>query len=1106
MTKEDYERLKSVALKKLELSPVSLPKNIYGKSVEELVQINEIYQAELEAQNDELQTNVFNLEEAQNELEVLFTHAPIPYLLMTSKFNIIRANKEALEMFNSQTFLSKNTPFYTHLEKGNTTTFLDWIHNKDREHIPLETPLHTSMGLRFCALHYHKWSIQESDTFLLSIIDIHAQKEENDRFKALFENRQQGVVYLDVNNVIVSLNETALSLIGKTKEECISMFYGDLNWTFMGRDNKRLSLDELPFAKTMQTKESCPPTVVSVYIPSTETRLWLRMETMPHFSLKNKELIGVFCIFTDVSKEYILDKELNQQLDNFKTLANNLPDVLLRIDEQQNILFMNKHGCDFFNITIDEVEHLKLCDFSIFITQQADNVCSILNDLGKLSSPITYSLNQKTNESHKNYFLRIIPEKTDNSKKVFLIVLEDITERVESEDMFNQLFYNASDAIVLTDHKTGEIKSINAKAGKLLDFDMTKLQEYTSRDILESFKSKDLYHKHIETLETFGQDSYEATRTLQDKSIQYLKIFCTLIDIGHETYHQSIIHDLTEHKLLEMQLQQNSRVFEHTTEGILITKLNGTIISANDAFLKITGYSSREVIGKNPALLQSGRHDKEFYKAMWKEIANNGLWKGEIWNKKKDGTVYPEWLAISTIYDDDGKATQYVAVFSDFSEIKKNQNKLENLAHYDQLTKLPNRLLLNEQIKQSVKTAKRNKNQFAVLFIDLDRFKQINDTYGHDIGDEVLKKTAKRLKSVLRETDIVARLGGDEFIVVVNEMKYIENVHIVAQSILHKLQLPFNIDANEHYISCSIGISIYPDDNVDGDVLLKNADIAMYESKAAGKNNYHMFSKSMEERVKALSSLHNDLNIALSNDEFYLVYQPQYDVYKEKLLGFEALLRWKHKTKGEIGPAAFIPYTEESKLIIPIGKWVIKKAIEGYEEMKKVLNKDITISVNVSHVQLSVDLINTLKELMKVHDNLEKIIKIEITETSAMNNLENTQFIIGEIKALGFKISLDDFGTGYSALNAIKTLRVDEIKIDRSFIKDVPGDKDDEELVSTIIAMAKVMKKSVVAEGVEEEKTKDFLLERSCPIIQGYFISKPLTLDKAIQYLQKTNH
>ncbi|MFT5662442.1 MAG: PAS domain S-box-containing protein, partial [Sulfurimonas sp.] len=591
MKKEEYERLRNLALDKLENSSANIPENHLNKGMDELIQINEIYQAELEAQNDELQTNIFNLEEAQSELEILFTHAPIPYMLLTKKFNVTRANKEALRMFNSKTFLSKNIPFYTHLYKGEMTKFLDWIHNKNEFHPSLEVLLHTKVGFRYCILHYHKWSTDDSDTFLLSIIDVHSKKEKDDRFKALFDNTQQGVVCLNADNSIVDLNSTALKIIGKKEAECIGNQLSYFNWTFVGEDGEIVSLDELPFAKTAQKKESTGPFVFAIKRPQNNNIIWLKIESIPHFSPKNQEIIGVFYIFTDVSKEYILTKELNQQLENFKLLGNNIPDVIIRINDKKEILFINKKGEEFFNLNINYRKNIDLCSYPIFKTQQAENICSIFNDLNKLDDPITYSLSYKINRVNKNYFIRIIPEISKDIKKLFLIIIEDITERIESEDMFNQLFYNASDAIVLTDHSTGKVKSINSKARKLLDVNPESLEEYSSIDALESFQSKELTDKHIDTLDNQGQDSYEVIRILDDNTKQYLKIYSTLIDIGDEVYHQSIIHDLTEHKLLELQLKQSSKVFEHTTEGILITALDGSIISANDGFLKITGYS-----------------------------------------------------------------------------------------------------------------------------------------------------------------------------------------------------------------------------------------------------------------------------------------------------------------------------------------------------------------------------------------------------------------------------------------------------------------------------------------------------------------------------------
>ena len=566
-----------------------------------------------------------------------------------------------------------------------------------------------------------------------------------------------------------------------------------------------------------------------------------------------------------------------------------------------------------------------------------------------------------------------------------------------------------------------------------------------------------------------------------------------MIHIGKRKFHQSIIHDLTEHKLLEKQLEQTSKVFEHTTEGILITDLDGTITSVNDAFIKITGYSRESVIGKNPSILESGRQDKSFYKKMWDEIKKNGVWKGEIWNKKKDGTIYPEWLAISAIYHNN-EAVQYVAVFSDFSEIKNTQNKLKELAHYDQLTRLPNRTLLQEQLKFAVETAKRNKKQFAVMFIDLDRFKQINDTFGHKAGDEVLQETALRLKSVVRDSDIVARLGGDEFVISLFDVQTVQDVEQITENILLELQKPFIVENQEQFVTASIGVSMYPKDSLDVDLLLKHADIAMYESKASGRNKYKFFTSHMGDTAKSILGLHNDLNTALKLDQFYLMYQPQIDVLHNKILGYEALIRWKHPKHGEINPNEFIPYAEDSGLIIQIGQWVIEKVIQDYASNFANSNTKITISVNVSHVQLNQLFVDFLELIIKNHKGIEKVLKIEITETAVMQHRNFTQKIIEKIKNFGFSISLDDFGTGYSSLNAIKVLKVDEIKIDREFIKDVPGDKEDEELVSTIIAMAKVMKKNIVAEGVEREETREFLIERRCNVIQGYLTGKPKIL------------
>jgi diguanylate cyclase (GGDEF)-like protein/PAS domain S-box-containing protein len=1096
MKKNEFERLKKIALKRIEEKSVKLSQNFRDKDADELTQINEIYQAELEAQNEELQNHILDLEEAQQELQILFTQAPIPYVLMTTKFNILRANEEATKLFGVDTIFSKSIPFYTYIHKKYITIFLDWINKKKNFNTSIEILLKTTKGLRYCKLHFQKWANENSDIILLSIDDIHAQREESDKFKSLFNNSQHGIIFFDETYQIKNVNDRALNILGFIKEDFLEKDFTELDITFYDESKREILYQDLPFFMAINIGKIQSNKIVTFKNSLTNEYIVLEMEAIPHFSIQNEKLIGVFCIFTDISKEYKLNHELNQQLNNFKTLGDNIPDKIFRIDKEQNILFLNKNALEFLEESNTQLINKKLSDISLFKSQRAKELNYLINDLDKLDKTITYSLNSI--DTNKNYFIRIIPEYVKDLNKTFLIIIEDITQRVETENMFNQLFYNSSDAIVLTEHKTGLIKSINAKARKLLDIKEENISSYDSKQIFEAFESEIYFKNHIESLNKNGEDSYETKKILNNGQVVYLKVFCNLLKIGNQTYHQSIIHDLTEHKLLERQLNQTSKVFQHTVEGILITDLKGRIISVNNAFTKITGYSREEILFKNPSILKSGKHDKSFYKKMWFEISKNGLWKGEIWNKKKDGTIYPEWLAISPIYDENNKPIQYVGVFSDFSEIKKNQLQLEELAHYDALTGLPNRLLLYSELTYIIKVSKRQKTRFAVLFLDLDRFKNINDTYGHNTGDKVLKETSYRIKRLIRESDIVARIGGDEFVIVLSDIKTEDDIKRVSQSLLNELEKPFLLDGKEHFISGSIGSSLYPDDSINIDSLLRYADIAMYESKDSGKNKFTSFSMDMSEKANNISNLHNDLKQGLNNDQFYLVYQPQYNIQEKKIYGFEALIRWNHPIYKDWSPENYIKYAEESNIIIEIGNWVLEQAIIDLQKINSFFTKNFTISINVSHMQLNEKFVDYLVYILKKYHNISNNIKIEITETAAMKNVISTKKIIKQIKELGFKISLDDFGTGYSALNSIKMLSVDEIKIDRSFIKDVPGDKEDEELVNSIIAMAKVMKKEIIAEGVETKETKDFLLERRCFNIQGFLISKPLTLENLL--------
>ena len=559
--------------------------------------------------------------------------------------------------------------------------------------------------------------------------------------------------------------------------------------------------------------------------------------------------------------------------------------------------------------------------------------------------------------------------------------------------------------------------------------------------------------------------------------------------------------DVTMKHHAEEQLRLAAKVFDRAGEAIAITDADGNIITVNDAFCQITGYSHGEVIGQNPRLLQSGKHGQEFYEAMWRSLVEQGSWQGEIFNRRKSGEIYPEWLTVNSVRDDSGDVVNYVAIFSDITAIKTSQRKIEFLATHDELTGIPNRSLLMDRLKHAVAQAKRQKSKLAVLFIDLDNFKVINDSLGHDVGDQLLKMATERLQSCLRDTDTLARLGGDEFVAILTDVQ-LETVNSVASRIVDYLAASFAIDGKTLFVSASMGISFFPDDGEDSPTLLKHADTAMYRAKERGRNQFQFFADEMKVVALQRLTLETGLRLALENRLFRLVFQPQIEIATGQVVGAEALLRWYDPNLGDVSPAHFIPIAESCGLIGQIGEQVFLMALDHIREWRDMGLRVPRISINVSAHQLrDGEFFAKVKTWLEARGLDADAIGIELTESALMERLDMIRDMLNKFDHLGAKISIDDFGTGYSSLAYLRKLPVHELKIDRSFINNIAVEQDDRSIAVAIIDMSKALGMRVVAEGVETPEQYAVLKDEGCHMIQGFLLHSPLTPQDFAQLL-----
>ncbi len=564
--------------------------------------------------------------------------------------------------------------------------------------------------------------------------------------------------------------------------------------------------------------------------------------------------------------------------------------------------------------------------------------------------------------------------------------------------------------------------------------------------------------------------------------------------------------DITKRKESEVRCQLAASVFTSAREGILITDSDGCIIEINDTFSHIMGYSREEVLGKNPRIFQSTRQSDEFYEGMWQALLEKNYWTGEIWNRRKNGEVYAAILTISGVKNTAGKTEQYVALYTDITTMKEHQQQLEHLAHYDALTNLPNRVLLAERLQQAIIQSERQKHSLAVIYIDLDGFKAVNDAHGHKMGDDLLIIVSQRMRDALRESDTLARIGGDEFVAVLVDLEKIADCDYVLRRLLALASASFIVNNVELHLSASIGVTFYPQDNVEADQLMRHADQAMYLAKQAGKNRYHLFDIEHDSAIKTQHESLEHISGAHQKNEFVLYYQPKVNMRTGEIIGTEALIRWQHPNDGLLPPSAFLPIIENQDISLQIGEWVIASALSQIEEWHAV-GINLSVSVNISASQLQQhDFVSKLLVLLSKHPDVNPCnLEMEILETSALENFVDVSNVIRSCRQMGVHFALDDFGTGYSSLTYLRRLPVSTLKIDQTFIRGMLEDPDDLTIVKSVIGLAAAFQRQVIAEGVETVAHGAMLLSIGCELGQGYGIAPPMPAENIPGWIDNWN-
>ncbi len=816
----------------------------------------------------------------------------------------------------------------------------------------------------------------------------------------------------------------------------------------------------------------------------------------------NEELQSTNEELTTVNEELqIRSAELAEALNNLERIQNSVGFPILVVNHYLRLTRFNSPAASMFSLAKGSLgqtlSSLRLppgmVDFSPGV-------------IAALEKGLAAELPVFTHERH--YHLHIAPFAAEpGASSGAVLSLVDDTERLAQEREIRASrerllsIMNNSTALITLKDLAGRYEFVNRQFEETFGVKAADLIGKTDASIFPGRIADEFRSKELEVVRIKKAVEHEEELVLASGSHALLSIRFPLLDADGVAYGictQST--DITARKHAELQLKLAARVFDRSSEGIMVTDAQQTILTINDAFTTVTGYTAEEVIGETPRILNSGRHPGEYYREMWDCLQAHGWWQGEIWNKRKSGEIYPEWLTINIVHDSNGEVVNYIGIFSDITIVKDSQRRVEFLATHDELTCLPNRTLFYDRMRQAIIRAERQKSTFAILFIDLDNFKFVNDSLGHDSGDELLREIAQRLRISTRAMDTVARFGGDEFALLIEDATA-PDASLTAERIREALLQPVVLGKQEIHASASIGICLYPADGTEPQQLLKNADTAMYQAKESGKSTHQFFTNDFRRMADDRLQLETGLRRAIDTHELELYYQPQIDLVSGSLIGLEALVRWNHPNEGIISPDRFIPVAEKSRLIDKLGDWVLREACRQTAHWLELGMNIPNVSINISAEQFRRgNLVETLRILLDQYHLPAQRITLELTESALAEDAEFVLDVLKQLKLLGFKLSIDDFGTGYSSLAYLRRYPLDELKIDRQFIDEVVINGDDRAITQTILAMADALKLSVVAEGVETREQATTLRELGSQHCQGYLFAKPMPADEVAKH------